>query len=72
MAIIADRRRAVARSEYSLFYGFPGERIVGYDNERGKGDHRHYRTREEVYTFTTIDRLIADFIGDVQRERSGK
>lgn len=27
--------------KYSLFYGFDGQRIVGYDNERGKGDHKH-------------------------------
>ena len=30
------------RAPYSLFYGF-----AGYDNERGKGDHRHYRDCEE-------------------------
>ena len=24
--------------KYSLFYGLDGERNVGYDNERGKGD----------------------------------
>src|ERR1700733_6952473 len=29
--------------KYSLFYGRPGVREVGYDNERGKGDHRHIR-----------------------------
>ncbi len=33
--------------KYSLFYGRDGQRIVGYDNESGKGDHRHYRDREE-------------------------
>ncbi len=27
--------------KYSLFYGCAGSRIVGYDNERGKGDHCH-------------------------------
>src|ERR1035438_8986364 len=27
----------------SLFYGRPGVREVGYDNERGKGDHRHFQ-----------------------------
>jgi len=27
--------------KYSLFYGRPGIRLVGYDNERDKGDHRH-------------------------------
>lgn len=29
------------RLRYSLFYGLPGKRLVGYDNERAKGDHRH-------------------------------
>lgn len=54
--------------KYSLFYGRPGERIVAYDNEAGKGDHRHYRDREEPYVFTTLGRLIADFEADVRRE----
>ncbi|WP_246777504.1 DUF6516 family protein [Rhizobium sp. BG4] len=54
--------------KYSLFYGWPGERIVGYDNEAGKGDHRHYRDREEPYVFETMDKLIADFQADVRRE----
>ena len=54
--------------KYSLFYGRPGERIVGYDNEAGKGDHRHYRDREEDYTFVSLARLIADFEADVRRE----
>lgn len=26
--------------EYRVFYGKDGRRIVGFDNERGKGDHR--------------------------------
>lgn len=55
--------------KYSLFYGRGGERIVGYDNEAGKGDHRHYRAHEEPYVFTTIRRLLADFEADVERER---
>ena len=54
--------------KYSLFYGRAGERIVGYDNEAGKGDHRHYRDREEPYVFSTLERLIADFEADVRRE----
>jgi Family of unknown function (DUF6516) len=55
--------------KYSLYYGQGGERIIGYDNETGKGDHRHYRAREEPYLFETPEKLIADFIGDVARER---
>lgn len=54
--------------KYSLFYGRAGERIVGYDNEAGKGDRRHYRDREEPYRYTTFEQLIADFEVDVRRE----
>jgi Family of unknown function (DUF6516) len=54
--------------KYSLFYGRPGERIIGYDNETGKGDHRHYREREESYRFTTFEALILDFMNDVKAE----
>lgn len=54
--------------KYRLYYGRDGERIVGYDNERGKGDHRHYRDREVSYAFTTVAQLLADFQADVLRE----
>lgn len=32
--------------KYRLYYGRGGQRIIGYDNEHGKGDHRHYRSVE--------------------------
>lgn len=54
--------------KYSLFYGRAGERVVGYDNELGKGDHRHYRDREEPYAFVSFRQLISDFWSDVRRE----
>jgi hypothetical protein len=54
--------------KYSLFYGRAGERIIGYDNESGKGDHRHYRNDEEPYAFTTFENLLSDFWRDVRRE----
>jgi hypothetical protein len=57
--------------KYSLFYGKPGERIVGYDNERGKGDHRHYGRREEAYSFQGPEKLIADFLADVEAAEKG-
>jgi len=57
--------------KYSLFYGRPGGRIVGYDNESGKGDHRHLREREEPYAFVDVETLIADFLADVSNERGG-
>jgi hypothetical protein len=55
--------------KYSCFYGRPGERLVLYDNERGKGDHRHYGEREELYRFKDVETLIADFMSDVRRIR---
>ena len=55
--------------KYSLYFGKDGQRIVGYDNERGKGDHRHVRGQEEAYAFAGVDQLVADFLADVTRER---
>jgi hypothetical protein len=55
--------------KYSLFYGSSGVREVGYDNERGKGDHRHVQGVETAYAFSTVDRLVADFWSDVRRLR---
>jgi len=58
--------------KYSLFYGGAGRRLVGYDNEAGKGDHRHHGDREEAYAFSTVRQLMADFLADVRRVRGGK
>ena len=55
--------------KYSLFYGRPGQRLVAYDNERPKGDHKHIGDREERYRFTTIEQLVSDFLDDVERNR---
>lgn len=41
--------------------------MVGYDNERGKGDHRHIGGRELKYRFTDIDTLVGDFLRDVEK-----
>jgi hypothetical protein len=57
------------RLKYSLFYGHPGMREVGYDNERGKGDHRHIRDVETQYHFTSVEQLMADFWADVKQVR---
>lgn len=41
-------------------------RTVGYDNERGKGDHKHIGKVETPYKFTTGEQLVADFLADVE------
>jgi hypothetical protein len=53
--------------KYSLFYGRDGLRIVGYDNERGKGDHKHLGEVESRYKFVSVEKLVADFLTDVER-----
>ncbi len=58
--------------KYSLFYGRHGVREVGYDNERGKGDHRHFQGVETAYAFSTVEQLVADFWSDVRALRGGK
>lgn len=55
--------------KYRLFYGYAGQCLVRYDNERGKGDHRHYENREEFYNFVSVEQLVRDFRADIQRLR---
>ena len=58
--------------KYSLFYGRPGVREIGYDNERGKGDHRHLQGVEEPYIFSSVEQLMVDFWSDVRALRGRK
>lgn len=54
------------RFKYRLFFGFPGREIVRYDNERGKGDHRHIAGAEVEYAFVSIEKLLDDFEQDIE------
>ena len=40
-----------------------------YDNEAGKGNHRHIDATETAYAFTTPDAVLADFWKDVDNWR---
>lgn len=57
------------RYKYRLYYGVPGECRVRYDNERGKGDHRHFGEQEGRYVFSSMEQLLDDFRSDVERWR---
>jgi len=57
--------------KYSLFYGYPELCLVRYDNERGKGDHRHEDGQETPYRFISVEQLIQDFKADIERLRGG-
>lgn len=52
--------------KYSLALVSNGECVLRYDNEAGKGDHRHLGATEAPYAFSGIDTLIADFLADVE------
>ena len=51
--------------KYRMAYVVAGQCVLRYDNEAGKGDHKHVRDVEVVYAFTTLDQLIDDFWADV-------
>ncbi len=56
--------------KYRAVYIRGGERIVGFDNERGKGDHCHLDGRQLPYRFTSVEQLAEDFIAAVSARRS--
>ncbi len=51
--------------KYTVVYVRNEIRVVGYDNERGKGEHKHLDGAELPYLFTTIAQLLIDFETDV-------
>lgn len=58
------------RFKYRLAYIVDGICVVRYDNERGKGDHRHFGDKEDAYTFVSPEQLVADFQKDIERWNS--
>ena len=51
--------------KYRFAYVVAGECVLRYDNEAGKGDHRHVGTEEMPYVFVSVDQLLDDFFADV-------
>ncbi len=51
--------------KYRLAYVVANECVLRYDNEAGKGDHRHVGTQETPYVFVSVDQLLDDFLADV-------
>ena len=60
------------KSQYSFVYIVKGERVIGYDNAEGRGDHRHHGGKERPYKFQGIEKLWHDFTADLQKYREGK
>jgi len=53
--------------KYRLAYIVEDECVLRYDNESGKGDHRHMGGKETTYAFVSLDQLLDDFLADVAR-----
>jgi hypothetical protein len=54
--------------KYRLVYVVDGQRVLGYDNERGKGDHKHVGKSEMPYNFVSPQQLMADFMADLEED----
>jgi hypothetical protein len=46
-----------------------GSDFIRYDNERGKGDHRHIGKMEEPYQFESVKKLAQDFYTTIGQTR---
>ncbi len=55
--------------KYRAVYVVNSELVLGFDNERGKGDHCPIGGREQPYRFTTVAQLVEDFIAAVAAAR---
>jgi hypothetical protein len=55
--------------KYSLYSGRDGERLVCFDNERGKGDRKHVRDVDSHYDFVSLEKLLEDFDAEVAMMR---
>jgi hypothetical protein len=56
--------------KYRLAFVADGVCVVRFDNEAGKGDHKHVGGREVRYTFEDLDRLLMDFWHEIDVWRS--
>jgi hypothetical protein len=55
--------------KYRLALVVKGKCVLRFDNEAGKGDHKHVGQKEYPYVFTTPQSLVDDFWNEVERWR---
>ena len=55
--------------KFRLYLGRNATTVVRYDNETGKGPHRHVGAAEaeEAYEFEAVEKLIEDFRADCEQ-----
>ena len=62
-------RGSTHQLRYRLALIADGVCVLRYDNEAGKGDHRHVGSKEERYRFKGYDELLVDFWKDIEKWR---
>ena len=56
--------------KYRLAFVIAEQCVLRFDNESGKGDHKHIREIEVPYVFTSLPQLIEDFLQEIASWRS--
>ena len=52
--------------KYRMAFVIDGVAVVRFDNEAGKGDHKHIGETQVHYPFTSIEQLVTDFWNAVE------
>jgi hypothetical protein len=58
--------------KYRLAYIANQRCVLRFDNEAGKGDHKHLDEIAVPYMFTNLDTLQTDFWAEIKRRRKRK
>jgi hypothetical protein len=58
--------------KYRLAYIANQRCVLRFDNETGKGDHKHLDEIEVPYIFSTLETLQADFWAEISKRRKRK
>lgn len=53
--------------KYRLAFIVADECVLRYDNESGKGDHRHAKSTELKYVFESPEKLVEDFLREARK-----
>ncbi len=64
-------RGSLHQYKYRLAYVVDGTCVLRFDNESGKGDHRHVHEMEFPYVFADLTALQRDFWSEVNSRRKG-
>ena len=64
--------QSVHSFKYRMAYVTNGRCVLRFDNEAGKGDHKHVDEIEVPYQFTDLVQLQHDFWAAVKRRRRGR